>query len=597
MKKGLISVGLPSVIVFLYLFYLTWAVPVNILSREYSINSYFIFNNFFVWLTTGLSVLYAFILYLSYHKSHKLYQWILIITLGFISASTIYPYLLAYSYGYFDEAILLTPKESLRGFSKFYYLLDFILLGSMFGLAYQSVKKNIQLQQVILLIFYLLSNVQILLSLNITTEVTRPSSIILSNNNPNVIVFIPDSSSPLATVDFLTNSYYQGRQKYPWVNNFTFFDDLITPHTGSTIPSLPYIIGGKEFSVEKQIDRLWNHQGRFQYHGTGLEKMQEILGPSTHTAYNYIHTDNLSPTRFATGTKEINTPILAVSLYDRIPYFLRIILSKNHGYGWRDKTFFSYKWVVLATEGYSFFTKTTTGPTLNYIHTHGSHEPFFPEILSPNLGEQAVITNYYSSVNYTFDTINNIVNTLKENKIYDTSKIIVTPDHGVFKDPTYLELANEAAFFIYESTNLAILASIPSFLMIKDFNSKITNFNIDSRVLSGLDIHEITALSLTNIEGYVDYTKVIPPKREFNIMLMWWPFIVYLDNPKTSWSDNHNTEFFKKGYNTVLYEYGHSTGEGLGYIKLKSTKEIKDTNIYYQELTNIINLPAYNIVE
>ena len=587
MKKGLISVGLPSVIVFLYLFYLTWSVPVNILSREFPINSYFIFNNFFVWLTTGLSVLYAFILYLSYHKSHKLYQWILIITLGFISASTIYPYLLAYSYGYFEEAILLTSKESLRGFSKFYYLLDFILLGSMFGLTYQSVKKNIQLQQVILVIFYLLSNVQILLSLNISTQARTETPFILSNNNPNVIVFIPDSSSPLAVANYLTNSYYQGSQKYPWVNNFTLFDDVITPHTGGTMPSLPYIIGGKEFSLEKQIDRMWNHQGKFQ---PGLEKMQKILGTNTHTAYTYIDQYDLNSDN-RDGAKEIHTPILAVSLYDRIPYFLRFILSKNYGYGWRDKTFFSYKWVKLSSEGYSFLTKTTEGPTLNYIHTHGSHHNFFPQILSPDLGLNAIITNYYSSVDYTFSNVNYIVNLLKQNKIYDTSKIIITPDHGTYKEPAYLELANKSALFLYESTNLADLSTIPGFLMIKDFNSKITNFNIDSRILSGLDIHEITALSLTNVEGYIDYTKVMPPKREFNSILMWWLFLEYLKSPKKA------TEFITMGYNRVLYDYGHSTGKGLSYIKLKSTKEITDTNIYYQELTNIINLPAYNIIE
>lgn len=610
-KKDLLAQFLlPSTILFMFLFNVTWSTPISILSREFSISSYHIFNNVFVIISFFISVIYGISLYVT--KYMKIQKWLFVIPLTVVLMATMYPFLFPYKYGFFQDVSTLTPEKSLLGFSKLYYLLDVALLIIALYLAILTFKYKIQLIPMILLFFYSYTNIITIINLDIkkTLNGAPNKTITFSKNHTNIIVYIPDSVGPPALLHSITNNMLLNAD---WTNDYIFYDNVVTPSTGGTTVSLPSLIGGEEFTPTKQITFLqkhtqeeinklitemkippFKHDRNYLFADLALKRIKEELPPNFDVSYAYINNRKVvteDQTDLITVNQYLRSPILAVSIYDRLPYILRPMLSKVNGIGWRNKTFFEYRWALFDNnKNYTIRVKDTDKNTLNYIHSWGLHVPYKPQIVD-NTTTEGQISNMYSALNFSYQVVTEITKLLKENNAYDTSKIILTTDHGGPLVTCYQKLTSKSAHNFYTNYfRYGAVDSIPMYFMIKDFKTPITNFTIDGRILSGADLKGIIISSVTNSDKYVDYTKVTPPKRIFNTLLIKWPSIAYLINPKDA------SKYIKETSTKVLKDYGKN-GDQFGYLKFTTMKEFKNTNIYYQAISNIESLPATEILK
>ncbi len=119
-------------------------------------------------------------------------------------------------------------------------------------------------------------------------------------------------------------------------------------------------------------------------------------------------------------------------------------------------------------------------------------------------------------------------------------------------------------------------------------------FEIDDRYLTIGDIHSMIITSFTNKEGYYDYTKVMPPKRTFNLPEAYTHAIVamLLRNSKINTPD-----YATKSYNNFLNIIKENDGN-FRYIKvhsLENTDGAQET-LYYP-FEKIGQLPVEEIVE
>ena len=247
------NILLPVFVLFSYFFYLFWAYPVSFLNRAFSISEWHIFNNFFVLLSIGITILYAVFLYILHKKSSKFYKIAIGIVYFVIALSTLYPYILPYSYGFFQDNFTLTPSESLLGFSKLYYLLDLLLITFVSSITYFSVKNNINFLPLILLIFYTVENVSVMTSTTIQPQFYSDKNITFSLNHKNVILFLHDALSG-SEIDRQLNDIWSIEEKQ-WLNDFTHYKNIFNI-LGGTLTSMPSILGGYKYTSQFHISEI-----------------------------------------------------------------------------------------------------------------------------------------------------------------------------------------------------------------------------------------------------------------------------------------------------------------------------------------------------
>ena len=124
------------------------------------------------------------------------------------------------------------------------------------------------------------------------------------------------------------------------------------------------------------------------------------------------------------------------------------------------------------------------------------------------LAKHSMEENYYQSTKCTFIFMARFIDWLKENKIYDNTKIIIVSDHGIGFKSKYadaeierkVEKLNQAKDFTYRRT----IAT----LMVKDYNER-GDYKKDTRLMSNSDVPAIicSGLSPSCSEYYKDPIK------------------------------------------------------------------------------------------
>ena len=204
---------------------------------------------------------------------------------------------------------------------------------------------------------------------------------------------------------------------------------------------------------------------------------------------------------------------------------------------------------------------------------------------------------FYHNTKDTFQYLSLLFQNLQQENIYDNTKIIISSDHGTHTlhqkqliqdfvnsisppfnqyDPKFVN-----SFFTtlpYDNKEKFILGSLPSLLMVKDFNTTNTKMKTDPRFLSLGDIRGSveSGFGLTNLP---DYTATIPPKRVFNI-------------PNISFSTAHG--LFGSRRPLVLQEISNTTH--MEFTKVESVFPFKASS-FKAPLKDLTNVPPYEIID
>ena len=623
-KNTLLLHILPIASLFSFLFYVFWTYPVQILSQELPINEYFLFNNPYLQTSLLVCIVLFILLILTSNFLPKVFPYILGSVLVCLIWTFLYKYTIAYSYGGFVDNLSLTPEKPLLGYSFWYFALDFIFPIFSIIITIFALKKNFYKPILLLFfIFYSIENGSILFKVRLTpTKNINSTSLPLSTNHKNLIFFMLDSVGTPVILDMINNQW-TGEQK-TWTKDFTFYDNVVSLSSGGTLPSLPTMFGGYDFSPAYQInDWKTNEIDFFKIPPENIHFFDKNLP-------TYIHTDkalesinnkikNVANIHYASiqdkhfsDSKSINSspisyiniPIIVASIYQFLPYLFRNILASDRNpttsFGWsKDKRIPPIKWIGTRENLQLEFKETPKGYFYIFMND-GLHSPFdSPD--SPITSSQAKTTADYGTLFYhkfIYNTTNIpiIIDILKNNNTYNNTRIIITSDHGPtsFLDPIvhdyYTEISTSKISDFYDLNLTKKILNphyIPVFIMDKPFNSKQDTLQLDSRFLSLGDLQGTIVKTFVPDSIEVDFLDTIPPQRLFNIPSMDWTMLYYIGG-------NTTTERYKKAYKYLQEKL--ITNNNLAIIKVKDIKngEFIISNYNYD---NIKDLPAFEILK
>ena len=589
LKNFSISYLLPVLSLFSFLFYVFWTYPVQILSQELSIGSYYIFNNPFLLFSLVFCGIIFIIIYITNKYSSTLYYLILTAILFGLLLTFFYKYIFSFQFGSFIDNMTLTSENSLIDFNNFHYVLDIIFVIISVFLSFIIVYKKLFIKIFFFfLLFYSIENTLTLTNLKITpVTYTESNTITLSRNQPNLLFFMYDSVSLPIMLRVLE---LWSPQKKAWTKDFTFYDNVTGLSVGGTLPSLPSMLGGYQFSKQKQLaDIIQNNI-----------TIDSLKNPVYYPIPSYVHTDkalqsvaqklnqNITIHTLDFTDSIINTnldiaplyedilnyktpPIISVSLYQFIPYILRKYLTATP-VTWRGR--FNTRWLPYINN-LSLTTQNTEKPVFYFLENIGGHSPFLsptsPITVSYVRSMQDLETVLFHQLDYNMLNMNTFINYLKDNQIYDSTRIVVTSDHGInayTSEPLIapylksLSTSNLSNFYKEPHDDLKV-SQLPVFIMDKNFNTVQKSMKKDSRFLSLGDLHTTILNTFTNNSKTPDYLQINPPKRQFNIPLVSYQVLEYLMDNKNPSTTQKYQEFTTQ----------HIKNNGLSYYQVNSVKE------------------------
>ena len=569
------AIVLPTITVFSVLFYLFWAGPVAIIMQEYYLDSLALRNHNLLLASIIVCLIYMILLSISYFKSSKTYNIIIGTTLFLVLSVFAYSTILPYSYGSVADNMTLTPRESLLGFSKLYYLFDILLLGSLACLSFIVVKYKSTIPIFIFIfIFYNINNSLIFydaVQKRLPDEAKiNKISISLSSTEKNVLLLTLDGFS-IGTVEyFLTNQQIEPALT-EWTKNFTFYDNVINLG-GYTMSSMPNMYGGEKFHPAQQFTDMY-------YNKLFKSKIIDYLDYCIYRehALSNFQTDIKDYAQISRPSEQnylYNTPFSAATLYKHIPYFLRQLIASD--YAWKLNITNPWFNPLIESDGnFKITAEPTSKSKIGIIFTELTHVPWHSTNSPITLDQAKTIddldTIFKHNTRDAFIYINKLITQLKELGIYDNTKIIINSDHGTH---TYVrpELVNS-----YRDKK-KLNTRVPLF-MVKDFNSRSNKMLKDNRFLALSDTRAIIENAIGK-HDLPDYTKTLPPKRIFNMM---YPPMEALVTPKNAKRQQELKDYIKS--NTL-----HVT-------KVTSLNPYRSLESVTMDLTNIKTLPLYEILE
>ncbi len=594
---------LPVISLFSFFFYVFWAYPVQILSQELTLNSYFLFNNPYL----QISFLVCVILFIALMIASKFFPRLLPYVLGCVLVCLIWTFLYkitSYDFGTFIDNNSLTTSKSILGYSSWYFALDIIFPILSIIIAIFALKKNFYKPILLLLfLFYSTENIITFSKLKLAPISSTSNTITLSTNKPNLLLFMFDSISTPIMLDIINNQW-NDKQK-AWTKDFMFYDNVTSLSLGRTYTSLPNIIGGYEFSPQNQLNDAINNKNtaqnnKQQYYRNAAcfytdRAFQEVSKKLKHSIDIFVsYTDSFTDLSDEIQSEiiAIHIPIINVSLYYYIPYLLKKYLVINRtetqsSFSWSNKLF--TRW-VFSTSMTTITSQKTEKPVFYYFENQGAHAPH----TSPKYpgGGSDIKDVFFQQITYNMRMLNNLIPILKKQNIYDTTRIIVLADHGVtpysgtFEYIRSLATPQQQNFYrnTYFHNSELNTEYLPVMLMDKKFNTTQKNMQMDSRFLSLGDVHGSILNTFSTNAKTPDYLVTNPPNRVFNI-----PYI----RPETinhftyGYGDLDHKDFI---YNTLL------TNNKLTFVKVKSVIE-GDFEFDSYDFENIKDLPAFEILE
>lgn len=445
----------------------------------------------------------------------------------------IYSFVVRLSFGSLDGASL-TNSDALVG-TYLIYVLEFIFLYTVVKLVYKLYVKRKDMLLKIFIPLYLLICIQgiytalPLLDKKLDSSEYDNKALSFSKDKENVVVLMLDmfqGSYP----EEIFNSNPELKETY---RGFTWFPNTLTT-SYYTNSALPGIIGGWDFSpqeINKDKDKILfdkisqsyiyaidkSKSRGFDtsvvnpvYFKSALGKIEELKKLGANVATNSSFRE-LSTSDDSTGesSKSQGRLLASVGLFRAVPYLLKPRVY-NKG-SWFNLEESNYKYV---SDNVAFIkalsTKSNIGSsnsTYKIFNSEITHTPFGitkdGEILnSGNADKDAPnsvdgLNSYYSAY-WSLVWIGDFLNWLRDNDIYDNTRVIVVSDHGNAFDNPYKTPFENLDQLDNLGAGLKKLSRLNPLLLVKDFNSN-EELNIDNSLMSNADVHNISFDGLDSI--------------------------------------------------------------------------------------------------
>ena len=558
------NIFLPVLALGSYLFYLLWSAPVSLILQEYKISHWFITNNPITPIV--IIVLIAFIVLLSFFYLIRLkifFNFFIGAILFLLILSFLYNHLLAYDYGSFLDNNSLIPEKPLLGFSKWYYLLDFIFIfGSLF-LVYISIKRNFYIP--VLLFFILFYGTENIVTIAKTSDsINAPIPIAqkytLSKNKKNVLLLVFDGFDPRVVQYFLTNNSLN-KEQTNWSKDFIFYNNVTSlgiPTAGSIRSMFEGYAGAPQFMLQELLIKSYPLSYFYNSPIINFNKKLKQENIAVYNVQKFLH---------------VELPILSIYFYNSMPYMTRHFIANNNS--WKINSL--NLWTPTFSSGNIDANSTTITDTkyLSYIMnwSEHSHIPWNSTNSPITYGEaltnvQAMELLRLHNTKDIFENITQTIEFLKEQNIYNNTKIIIASDHGSHGLSAAIEFISKIATDPPKNAT-ENFKSFPSLLMIKDFDTIQNKMIADNRFLSLADLPSIIEHSLDISTTNKDYSKELPPQRVFNT-----PNILF---------------------HIDLIQELKQAGT-LEFIKIHSASPYKES-FFTVPIEDITNIPSFEIVE
>ena len=560
--KNIISLCLlPVISLFAFSFYVFWTYPVRILTKELELTGYFLFNNPYLQTSLLVCIILFIALIITSKFYSKVFPYILGLILVFLIGTFLYK-ITSYDFGTFVDNNSLSTSKLVLGYSFWYFALDIVFPILSIIITVFALKKNFYKAIFLLfLVFYTTENIITLTQLKITdfsfdlpiTKEQGAREITISSNHPNLFLFMFDSINTPVMLDIINNQW-NDKQK-AWTKDFTFYDNVTSLTTENTTGSFANLIGGYSFTHQEQIafylsnsldifkktnkfstaDPTWYHRERALLH------IEEELNQQIDITSMRIQ-DRTFSTNIKADLTPSKTPIINVSLYFYTPYILRNNLANNRvvsaSFGWNNY-FSNTEWITI-NKSILVHIRETDKPKFYLIYNEGLHYPYTnptsPIDIYYAKTSEDINTIITHTANYNMKDLNFLVDILKKNEVYDSTRIIINTDHGTLRQggteriiQEYIEtIAPPQSLPIYKMTlhhysnEYSLGFQLPVFIMDKKINTTQDKMKVDSRFLSLADTYGAVINTFTNSYPIPDYLVISPPKRAFNIPSLTW---------------------------------------------------------------------------
>lgn len=229
------------------------------------------------------------------------------------------------------------------------------------------------------------------------------------------------------------------------LDGFTYYDDNLSLYA-RTYPSVPYMLTGEMMDYDN-VDRV----AYFEKAYGGAEQLEAMKAAGytvniyTEPVYAYEdaavmagYTDNVSVVRgyYVTNKLLLSGGMLGMSVYRYLPLAAKTLLggvstmtcAQTIGYDTDDPAYsVDLKNVYDIVRDADFTVKE--GKQFSFLHVYGCHQPIR---YGENMEKQfpSLFGDMFPSVENSFLIINEYIDALKENGLYEDATILITGDHG-----------------------------------------------------------------------------------------------------------------------------------------------------------------------
>lgn len=258
----------------------------------------------------------------------------------------------------------------------------------------------------------------------------------------NVFVFVVDRFDG----NYAEAAMEEAPELFASLDGFTYFDDNLSLYA-RTYPSIPYMLTGEKMDYDN-IDRLAYFEKAY-----GDAKQLEALKAAGYSVNIYTeriyayedasvmagYVDNISAVygSFITDHLQLSGGMLGMSIYRYLPLAAKTLLggvstktcSQTIDYDTDYPTYSIDLKDVYDTVTDADFT-VNNGKTFSFIHTYGCHQPIWYGENMKKLFFPRLYGDMTPTVSNSFAIINEYLQALKDNGLYEDATIIITGDHG-----------------------------------------------------------------------------------------------------------------------------------------------------------------------
>ena len=494
-------------------------------------------------MSLGLFLFYPLFIYVLFSQKVKNF-----ITLVFIFLSSIVlinAFIFVGNYGYITSDFIFDNAELLKASNKdiFFNIISIIIV---FSIVLFVILKN---KRILINIYFIILIVLIGISIHNIFNIYKEYKHIkyiekqnidmqnsekifkLSKTGKNIFVFVLDMAVSSYWYDII-----EKHEKYKMgLDGFVFFPNTVS-HSGHTI-TVASLYGGYDY-LPYEIST----NGNYNYNNIVNNALLTI--PYSLSIYGYksglLNMPYVSPTTFNTNKNMyakyqdknltdyslnkylginqltnynnlkkilINKKVFRFSIFRMMPIYNRYSFYRNGNWAMHQNTISDISYINYSLLLYTkdFTTIENNGNYYNALHNGITHYPtFFDSNYKPISGKETDINikdyDFYKdefSIKHLYangasiECMLSFIEFLKNNNIYDNTKIIIVSDHVLYDINTSFNIAN---------TNLILIDPFNALLLYKDFNAR-GEIKIDTNFMTIADTPYLATKHIPNIKN------------------------------------------------------------------------------------------------